>query len=91
MLDYGVPRTTLKDRLSCRVEHGRKPDPAPYLNAVEEKELGDFLKSCASISYGKTQKDVMHIADAVATDKGVFRKGRINQGWWNRFFEDKND
>ena len=61
-LDYGVPCTTLKDRLSGRVEHGRKPGPAPYLNAVEEKELGEFLKSCASIGYGKTRKDVMHIA-----------------------------
>ena len=38
-LDYGVPRTTLKDRLSGRVEHGRKPGPTPYLNTVEEKEL----------------------------------------------------
>ena len=70
-LDCGVPRTTLKGRLSGRVEHGRKPGPAPYLNAVEETELG---KSCASVGYGKTRKDVMHIAEAVATEKGVLRK-----------------
>ena len=82
-LNYGVPHTTLKDRLSGRVQHGRKP----YLNAVEETELGDFLKSCASVGYGKTRKDVMHIAEAVATEKGVLRKDRISQGWWNRFFD----
>ena len=86
-LDYGVPRTTLKDRLSGCVEHGRKPGPALYLNSVEEKELGDFLKSCASVGYGKTRKDVMHIAEAVGTEKDVLRKDRISQGWWNRFFE----
>ena len=86
-LDYGVPRTTLKDRLSGRVEHGRKPGQAPYLNAVEEKELGEFLKSCASIGYGKTRKDVMHIAESVATEKGILRKDRISQGWWHRFLE----
>ena len=28
----------------------------------------------------------MHIAEAVATEKGVLRKERISQGWWNRFF-----
>ena len=59
-LDYGVPCTTLKDRLSGRVEHGRKPGPALYLNAVEEKELGEFLKSCASIGYGKTRTHPNH-------------------------------
>lgn len=83
----GVPRTTLNDRLSGRVEHGRKPGPALYLNSVKEKELGDFLKSCASVGYGKIRKDVMHIAEAVATEKGVLRKDRISQGWWNRFFD----
>ena len=67
-LDYGVLCTTLKDRLSGRVEHGRKPDPAPYLSAVEENELGEFLKSCASIAYCR---DVMHIAEYDATEKGI--------------------
>ena len=35
-LDYGVSRTTLKDRLSDCVEHGQKPGPTPYLSAVNE-------------------------------------------------------
>ena len=64
VLDYGVPCTTLKDRLSGRVEHGRKPGPTPYLSAIEEKELRKFRKSCAS--YVKTRKDVMHIPEDVA-------------------------
>ena len=36
---YGVPRTTLKDRLSGRVEHGTKPEPKAYLNQEEEESL----------------------------------------------------
>ena len=36
---YGVPRTTLKDRLSCRVEYGTKPGPKAYLNQEEEESL----------------------------------------------------
>ena len=35
---YGVPRTTLKDRLSGRVVHGTKRGPKPYLHPYEERE-----------------------------------------------------
>ena len=38
---YGVPRTTLKDRLSGRVVHGTKPGPKPYLHHSEDRELVD--------------------------------------------------
>ena len=34
---YGVPGSTLKDRLSGRVVHGTKPGPKPYLCPDEEK------------------------------------------------------
>ena len=40
---YGVPKTTLKDRLSGLVAHGTKPGPKPYLHLEEEKELVDHL------------------------------------------------
>ena len=39
---YGVPATTLKDRVSGRVKHGTKSGPPKYLNDDEEKELADF-------------------------------------------------
>lgn len=69
--DHGVPKTTLKDRLCGRVEHGTKPGPKPYLSSTEEKELGTFLKECAGVGYGKTRKDVMLIAESVAREKGL--------------------
>ena len=40
---HGVPRSTLKDRLSGRVKHGTKPGPKPYLSAEEEAELTSHL------------------------------------------------
>jgi len=42
-LEYKVPRTTLKDRVSLRVIHGCNMGPKPYLTKDEEKELVDFL------------------------------------------------
>ena len=38
-LEYGVPRTTVKDRLSSRVIHGTNTEPTPYLTYQEEIEL----------------------------------------------------
>ena len=54
-MEHGVPRTTLKDRISGHVEHNVNPCPDPYLNKEEEKELGVFLKKSASMGYGKTR------------------------------------
>ena len=54
-MEYAVPRTTLKDRISGCVEHGINSGLVPYLNKEEERELAVFLKKCASIGYGKTK------------------------------------
>ena len=75
-LDHGIPKTTLKDRVSGRVTHGTIPGPTPYLSTVEEDELGNFLKSCAEVGYGKTRRDAMGIAESVAVDKGVLKGKR---------------
>ena len=72
--DHGVPCSTLKDRISGKVELGRKPGPQSYLSKVEEHELGVFLKECAGIGYGKTRRDVMCIAQSVAEEKNVLKK-----------------
>lgn len=61
--DFGVPRSTLHDRVSGRVVHGVKPGPKPYLDNTEEKELGSYLKHCAKVGYGKTRKDVLCIVE----------------------------
>ena len=38
-IEYGVPKSMLKDRIAGRVKHGTKPGPAAYLNRSEEEEL----------------------------------------------------
>ena len=34
--EFGVPTTTLKDRISGRVKHGRNPGPDPYLTTEKK-------------------------------------------------------
>ena len=52
---HGVPRQTLRDRVSGRVTHSTKPGPKLYLSSVEEKELGSFLVDVAKAGYGKSR------------------------------------
>ena len=60
VLEHGVPRTSLKDRLAGRVIHGTKI----YLTNVEEKELVNFLVGCSKMGYGKTRSKVRKIVEA---------------------------
>jgi len=77
---HGVPPTTLKDRLSGRVQHGSKPGPRPYLDEHEEKALSSFITDCASVGYAKTRRDVMGIAQSTAEGKGLLRNEAISTG-----------
>ena len=71
---YGVPRSTLKDRVTGRVTHGTKPGPRPYLTRNEEEMLAQHLVQVAKIGYGKTRKQVNMIAENVAKKKGLLKR-----------------
>ena len=80
-LDHVVPKTTLKDRLNRCAVHGTNLGPRPYLDKDEELKLSQFIKRCTSIGYGRTQRDIMNIAQSLAVEKGVLQKSRISGGW----------
>ena len=63
--DHGVPKTTLKDRLSGQVTHSINRGLRPYLDKTEV-DLS-FIKRCSSIGYGKTRKDILNIAESVCS------------------------
>ncbi len=84
---YGVPCTTLKDRLSGRVIHGTKPGQKRYLDEQEEEALAEHLVEVARIGYGKTRREVKGIIEKVAIEKNMLRKERVTDGWWRRFLE----
>ena len=51
---FGIPRSTLKDRLSGNV-HGAKPLPL----SIEEDEVVKFLLTCTDIGLPKTRMEVI--------------------------------
>lgn len=68
---YGVPKSTLQDRLTGRVQFGTTSGPNRYLTDVEEQELVSFLMGCASIGYPKTVKQIISIVQNVVHQKGI--------------------
>ena len=58
---YGVPRTTLRDRVSGNVEHGTKPGPSPYLSNAEE--IANILVDVAKVGYGKSRSKIKRLAE----------------------------
>lgn len=88
---YGVPCSSLKDRMTGRVFHGRKPGPKRYLDDEEEKALATHLVEVAQIGYGKTRGQVKSIVEKVAIEKKILRSERVTDGWWKRFMERQPD
>ena len=84
---HGVPRSTLKDRLSGRVRHGTKSGPKPYLSTEEESELARHLLQAADIGFGKTRRDVKCIVEEHLRRKGTLKGTTISDGWWEKFLQ----
>ena len=85
--EHGVLATTLKDRLSGRVEHGKKSGPMPYLTSQEEDELATFLKNASNVGYGKTKREVLLIVQKTLEQKGTKPDDYNGEGWYFRFMQ----
>ncbi len=81
---HGIPRSTLKDRISGRTIHGINPGPVPYLTAEEERLLSDHLLKVAAMGYGKTRRDVCLIVESYLKQKGTLHNTRLSNGWWDK-------
>ena len=56
--EFAVPRSTLHDRVSGKVQYGCKSGPRKYLNSTEEMELANFITGCCSFVYSCTKKQL---------------------------------
>ena len=66
---YGVPKSTLSDRVTGRVEFGSHSGPARYLSDAEEEELVSFLCGAARLGYARTKRDVLAVVKDVVAIK----------------------
>jgi len=81
--EYGVPRSTLHEKVTGKVALQVKSGSKNYLTDEEEASLVDFLVGCATIGYAKWQKEVLAIAQQIVSTckPGV----EIRKGWWDSF------
>ena len=84
----GVPRSTLHDRVSGKIQQGKKSGPDPYLTMEEEEELTNFLVKCAKIGYPHTQRQVLSLVQQILEHRGVTVSA--TSGWWERFSSRRN-
>ena len=81
--EYGVPRSTLHEKVTGKVVLQVKSGLKNYLTDEEEASLVDFLIGCASIGYAKSRKDVLAIAQQIVS---IRKPGlEIIKGWWDSF------
>ena len=80
---YGIPKSTLGDRISERVLPGTASGAVRYLADSEEKELAEFIVGCASIGYPKTIRDILAIVRSILASRGVHRI--VTYGWWEAY------
>ena len=81
--EYGVPRSTLHDRVTGRVALKARSGVKRYLSDEEEVSLVEYLIGCASVGYTKSCKDVLAIAQQMASTRDP--KVEITRGWWDSF------
>lgn len=80
---FGVPKSTLQDRITGKVQFGTLSGHNRYLSDIEEIELVSFLMGCASIGYPKTVKQILSIVQNVVNQKG--KCSVVTVGWWQSF------
>ena len=81
--EYDIPKSTLFDYTSGRVDFGAKSGAKRYLTETEEEELVSFLNGMSSIGYSRTMKQVVQLVQTVVTKKGL--NVTVMSSWWQSF------
>ena len=83
-MQYNVPRSTLFDRVSGRVQPRAVSGPPKYLTFTEEAEIAKLLSHCGEIGYARSKSEILALVKRVLDSRG---KGRtVTHGWWDSFW-----
>lgn len=85
---FNVPRSTLLDRLSGRVEHGSRSRPETFLTASQENQLAAYLIETNKQGYVKSKEIILFMATSIAKKNGkVIKGGSLSKKWWSGFLK----
>lgn len=87
-LKYGIPKSTLCDYVSGKVEVGRRQGPQPVLSHDEEKALVLWATEMTKIGYGQTRRQICETVKKILDKDGrqnPFVDNRPGKDWWYGF------
>ena len=82
-MQYSVPKSTLGDRVSGRVQPGSVSGPTKYLTLLEENELSRFLSRCCQIGYARSKLEILALVQRILDSKQM--NVTLSHGWWDSF------
>ena len=87
---YGIPRSTLNDKLRGKTPIETTQGPSPILTTEEEDMLVEWAKTMNAIGYGRTKNDVLDKVQEIIQSsephrKNPFKGGRPGKDWWKGF------
>ena len=87
---YGIPKSTLYDYASGKVEFGSKRGPDTILTAAEEQKLVDYVIHMAEIGYRCTEEHICDTVKEILDKNGrpnPFNNNRPGRKWWSLFVQ----
>ena len=90
---YGIPKSTLNDYTTGRVEIGKRQGPQPVLRKDEEPYLVNWAVEMNKIGYGQTRRQICEMVKKILDKDGrpnPFKDNRPGKDWWYAFLARNN-
>ena len=85
---FNVPKSTLRDRITGRVIHGKKNGAETKLTHEDEEKLAAYLISSSKQGYGKSKETILFMATQIALKRGkTVHGGCLSDMWWKGFLK----
>lgn len=87
---YSIPRSTLHDHVSLKVQVGDRHGPDPYLTKDKEEALVQWALKMSEIGYGQTRVQISEMVKGILDNQprpNPFRDNRPGKDWWYAFLK----
>lgn len=87
---YGIPKSTLYDYSTGKVEFGARPGPLSILTAAEEQIIVEYAIEMSRIGYGKTREQILEMVKKIIDKDGrpnPFKDNMPGKKWWQLFMK----
>ena len=85
---FNVPKSSLRDRVTGRVIHGKKNGAKTKLTQTDKEKLAAYLIETSKQGYGKRKEIIIFMATQIALKQGkTISGGCLSHMWWKGFLK----